>query len=125
MKFVHRFAYYMLGFVVGIFFLFFVLNGKETRCSYMPNSRVLNDLSTKSFHYSDSASVVLAEHWIDTVDIKNSLKYGDVDFSRSNVPHPKGGKLYVVEGKTMKNIEIDLYVINYTDKVVLNQIKKR
>ncbi len=89
----------------------------------MPNKRVLNDLSIKPFHYSDSASIILAERWIDTIDIKNSLRYGDVDFSRSNKPY-KNGKIYVVEGKTMANIPIDLHLINFADKVILDKIKR-
>lgn len=123
MSFFYRFAYYMIGFVVGMGFLFFFFNAKDTRCNYMPNARVLNNLRSKPFHYSDSASFVLAQPWIDTVDIKNTLKYGDVDFDKSNLP-AKNGKIYVVEGKTMKNIPIVLEVVNYSDKVVLEKIIK-
>ncbi len=123
MNFFQRFAYYMIGFVVGVFFLFFILNGKDTRCNYMPNARVLNDLRNKPFHYSDNASAILAESWIDTIDIKNTLKYGDVDFDRSNVPAEKG-KLYIVEGKTMKNIPIELELINGAEHVLLTNIKR-
>lgn len=124
MKLIHRMAYFSVGLTIGIFFLIFFFNAKDTRCNYMPNARVLNDLSTKPFHYADSASVVLSESWIDTMDIKNSLKYGDVDFSRSKKPVGKG-KLYVVEGQTRDKVLIDLFLENYSDKVILKNIKKR
>lgn len=123
MKFYQRFAYYMIGFVVGMFFLFFIFNAKDTRCNYMPNKRVLNDISQKPFLYSDSASVVLAQTWVDTIDIKNTLKFGDVDFARSNVPYQKG-KLYVVIGKTMQQQPLELKVVNYPDRAVLIDIIK-
>jgi|SRR6218665_18874 len=123
MTFKYRFAYYMFGFLIGIFFVAMIYSGKDTRCNYFPNARVLNDLRTKPFQYSAEASVILAETWIDTVDIKNTLQYGDVDFDNSNKVF-KGGKLYTIEGKTIKNQPIILEVVNYPEKAVLKTIKK-
>lgn len=124
MKFVHRFAYYLVGLILGCFFVAAVFSGKDTRCNYFPNARVLNDLRNKPFYYSDKASQVLTEKWIDTIDIKNCLKYGDVDFDKSNIA-VGNGKIYVIEGKTIKNQEIILNVINYPEKAVLDKIIKK
>jgi len=124
MKFVHRFAYYLLGLIMGSFVVAAIFSGKDTRCNYFPNARVLNDLRTKPFYYSEQASQVLAEKWIDTTDIRNCLKYGDVDFDKSNIA-VGNGKLYVIEGKTVKNQEVTLNVINYSEKAVLDKIIKR
>jgi hypothetical protein len=68
--------------IIGMFFVAVVWSGKDTRCNYFPNARVLNDLRNKPFHYSEKASAILAEPWIDTVDIKNTLQHGDVDFDK-------------------------------------------
>ena len=106
---------------MGSFFVAAVFSGKDTRCNYFPNARVLNDLRNKPFHYSDKASQILAEKWIDTIDIKNTLKFGDVDFDKSNIS-VGSGKLYVIEGKTVKNQDIMLEVINYPEKAVLKDI---
>ena len=124
MKFVHRFAYYLLGLVMGCFFVAAVFSGKDTRCNYFPNARVLNDLRNKPFHYSDKASQISEEKWIDTTDIKNCLKFGDVDFDKSNIA-VGSGKLYIIEGKTTKNQEITLEVVNYSGKAVLQDIIKK
>ena len=124
MKFSYRLSYYLFGFLVGCIFLFFVLNQKRTRCSYFPNSRVLNNINTKAFQYSDLASKKIAEDWLDTIDVKNTMQYGDVDFSRSNVAIPKG-KLYIIEGKTTKNAEIEVIVENYEHKAVVRDIVKK
>jgi hypothetical protein len=124
MKFVHRFAYYLVGLIMGLFFVAAIFSGKDTRCNYFPNARVLNDLRNKPFYYSDKASQILAEKWIDTTDIKNTLKFGDVDFDKSNVELKKG-KLYIIEGQTVKKQEVTLKVINYSDKAVLEDIIKR
>ena len=109
---------------MGGFFVAAVLSGKDTRCNYFPNARVLNDLRTKPFLYDNEASRRLAEDWVDTLDIKNTLTYGDVDFGKSNVKE-EGGKLYVIYGKTSKGKEITLEVINYPEKAVLRNIIKK
>ena len=124
MKFAHRFAYYLLGLVMGSFVVAAIYTGKDTRCNYFPNARVLNDLRNKPFDYSNKASQVLSEKWIDTSDIKNTLKFGDVDFDKSNIK-VGNGKIYIIEGKTLKNQEVILKVINYPEKAVLDEITKK
>lgn len=124
MKFSHRLAYYLVGFVLGLFAVALIWSGKDTRCNYFPNARVLNNLRNKPFHYSSEASERLKEDWIDTVDIKNTLTYGDVDFDRSNVKKDNG-KLYIIEGKTTTGEPIELRVINYEKKAVLDNIIKK
>ena len=124
MNFIQRFAYYLVGLILGLFVVAAIFSGKDTRCNYFPNARVLNNLRTKPFQYSDKAIQTLNEKWVDTADIKNTLTYGDVDFDQSNIPS-KGGKLYIIEGKTVKNQEIILKVVNYENKAVLEDILKK
>lgn len=123
MKFYQRFAYYLIGLVIGCFLVATVLSGKDTRCNYFPNARVLNDIRNKPFEYGTLACKVLNKKGVDTLDIKNTLTYGDVDFDKSNIKE-EGGKLYVIYGKTSKGIEITLEVINYPGKAVLRNIIK-
>lgn len=124
MTFRYRFSYYLIGFIMGMFFVAMVFSGKDTRCNYFPNARVLNDLRNKPFSFSDKAQQILAQKWVDTSDIKNSLTHGDVDFDKSNISFEKG-KLYIIEGKTKNNQPIILEVINYTDKAILKDIIKK
>jgi Domain of unknown function (DUF4258) len=123
MNFISRLSYYLFGALGGSIIVFAILNKKESRCSYFPNERVLNNLRTKSFHYSDNASKILAEEWIDSIDIKNTLTHGDVDFDRSNTKMGSK-KFYIIEGQTTKNQKIELTVENYENKAVLKEIKK-
>src|SRR5690606_37447071 len=113
--------YYLVGLVIGGFFVAMMWSGKYTRCNYFPNARVLNDLRNKPFHYSKEASQILAESWIDSIDIKNTLTHGDVDFDRSNIK-VGNAKRYTVEGKTSKDQDITLTVLNYPDTAVLETI---
>jgi hypothetical protein len=123
MRLRYRFAYYLIGFTLGLFFVTAMFIGKDTRCNYFPNARVLNDLRNKPFEYSENAIQILSQKWLDSTDIKNTLTYGDVDFDRSNV-QVGNGKRYIIEGKTTKDQAITLEVINYADKAVLNNITK-
>jgi Domain of unknown function (DUF4258) len=123
MRFRHRLAYYLVGFIMGLFFVALVFSGKDTRCNYFPNARVLNDLRNKPFQYSDNASAILSQKWVTETDIKNSLTYGDVDFDQSNI-EVGNGKRYIIEGKTKNNQAIVLEVINYPEKAVLKDIRK-
>ncbi|HMK06790.1 MAG TPA: DUF4258 domain-containing protein [Flavobacterium sp.] len=123
MRFRFRFAYYMFGFAMGLFFVAMIWSGKDARCNYFPNARVLNDLRNKPFQFSDKALLILSQKWVDTADIRKTLTYGDVDFDKSNKQIGKG-KLYIIEGKTSKNQSLILQVTNYSDKAVLEDIIK-
>lgn len=123
MKLYQRFAYYLIGFTLGLFFVAAIWSGKDVRCNYFPNSRVLNDLRNKPFDYSPAADSIFTKGWITKADIKTILTYGDVDFGKSNVA-VKGGKLYVIEGKTAKAEPVTLEVVNNTEKATLTAIKK-
>ncbi|MES2239167.1 MAG: DUF4258 domain-containing protein [Bacteroidota bacterium] len=125
MKFVQRFSYYLIGLVLGCFFVALVFSGKDTRCNYFPNSRVLNDIRNKPFEYSAKATQVLNEKWVDTADVRQTLEFGDVDFDKSDTDFGKSGKLYVIEGKTAKNVEIILTVKNQENKAILENIIKK
>ena len=109
---------------MGCFFVAAVLSGKDTRCNYFPNARVLNDLRNKPFEYDIVASKQLNEKWIDTADIKTILTHGDVDFDKSNIKQA-GGKLYTIYGQTKTGTAITLEVINYPEKAVLKNIIKK
>lgn len=127
MKFYQRFAFFLFGLLIGVIFLIYFLGAKakarDVTFCYLPNCRVLKDIRSKPFHYSKESSAVLAETWIDTLDIKNTLLFGDVDFSKSNIKEG-AAKLYVIEGKTENQIPIKLEVLNYNSKVVLKNIIK-
>ena len=124
MTFRYRFSYYLIGFIMGLFFVAMVFSGKDTRCNYFPNARVLNDLRNKPFVFSEKAQQILAQKWLDTSDIKNTLTFGDVDFDKSNILFEKG-KIYIIEGKTKNNQIIILEVVNYSDKAILKDIIKK
>lgn len=84
MKFTQRLAYYLSGFAIGLIILMFFLNGKEASCDYGPNARTVKNISSKTIHYSNEVSEFTANHFIDSTTITNLIRYGKVDFSKSN-----------------------------------------
>ncbi|ALM47600.1 hypothetical protein AMR72_01000 [Flavobacterium psychrophilum] len=124
MKFVHRLAYYLFGFLIGGLFLLFVFKNKKTEFCYMPNCRVLKDIRSKGITVSKEAQATLNEKWVTMDDIQNTLKNGDVDFSKSNKINPGGGKIYIIEGRTLKNQPIVLEIVNKSERAILKDVKK-
>ncbi len=128
MKFQFRLAYYLFGLLLGgVFVVYFLKSKAESRgveFCYMPNCRVLKDLRSKSLEIDSLAQKSLDAKWVNLEDIRNSLRYGDVDFSKSNEVYRKG-KIYIIEGKTSKNEEITITMVNYTNKVLLEKIEKK
>ncbi|MFI0426912.1 MAG: DUF4258 domain-containing protein [Flavobacterium sp.] len=128
MKFQFRLAYYLFGLLLGGVFVMWFLKAKASsrgvEFCYLPNCRVLKDLRSKSLEIDSLAKQSLNEKWVTMEDIKNSLTYGDVDFEKSNEPYRKG-KIYLIEGKTSKNEDITITMVNYTNKVLLEKIEKK
>lgn len=128
MKLKYRLAYYLFGLLLGLFFVIKFLGAKAeakgVEFCYLPNCRVLKELRSKPLDFSPETKSILAEDWITLEDIKATLKYGDVDFSKSNLPY-NNGKIYIIEGKTTQNEEINITMINYPSKVVLEKIEKK
>ena len=77
MSFLKRLSYYFGGFSVGIMLLLFFLGGKNTRCTYGPNARVINDFSNKEW--------VFTIPMLDSINQLDFLKGGDIVFSESIV----------------------------------------
>lgn len=123
MKFTARLGYYMIGLTMGLFIVAAIWSGKDTRCNYFPNACVLANFRSKPMEFSPEVKLQLKSRTIDSMDIVNTLKTGDVDFDRSNIAVGRGKK-YVVEGKTTKGIAIELEVINLDDKSILQKVTK-
>lgn len=128
MKFQFRLAYYIFGLFLGGVFVMWFLKAKATdrgvEFCYLPNCRVLKDLRSKSLVIDSLAQHSLDEKWVTIDDIRKSLTYGDVDFEKSNEPYRKG-KIYIIEGKTSKNEDITITMVNYPTKVLLEKIEKK
>ncbi|MGB0982373.1 MAG: hypothetical protein ACPGUH_09765, partial [Winogradskyella sp.] len=84
MKFIHRLGYYMGGFAIGLILLLFFLNGKDASCDYGPNARTVKNISSKPLAYTTEVSNYLTKNTLDSLTIVNLIKYGSVDFSKSN-----------------------------------------
>lgn len=98
MKFIHRLGFYSGGFIIGLVILFFFLSGKKTSCDYGPEARVLKNIRIKNRLYSPKALQKLSKNNIDTANISEILRSGNVDFSKSKTDLDSC-KQYVVKGK--------------------------
>ena len=88
---------------------------------YLPNCRVLKELRSKPFKMTEEASKKIDEKWVTLEDIKKTMQYGEVDFSKSNTK-TENGKLYVIEGNNKANEAIIIEMINYQERVSISII---
>lgn len=106
MKFVHRLAYYLGGFGIGLIILFFFLGGKKTSCDYGPNARTLKNIRIKKRVFSEASLQKLQENSIDTSAIATIFDDGNVLFSESN-RELDSCKQYAVEGQlSERNVKL-------------------
>src|SRR5690606_21426129 len=122
MKFYQRFAYYLAGLTLGLFVLAMVWSGKDTRCNYFPNARVLTALRNNAFYFSASEDSTLSRGWVEKDDIKRHLTRGDVDFDRSQ-PREGQPRRYVITGKTRDDKPYEVTVLNTADQARLERIE--
>ncbi len=124
----YRLAFYLFGLMIGIILVYFFMTKKAEASGvefcYLPNCRVLKELRSKPFKMSDEAAEKLEEKWITLEDIKKTMQYGDVDFSNSKTK-VENGKLYLIEGKNAANEDIIIEMINYQDRVLLKDVRKK
>ncbi|WP_040248848.1 DUF4258 domain-containing protein [Psychroserpens mesophilus] len=110
MKLIHRIGYYLGGFSIGLVVLAFFLSGKKTSCDYSPNARTIKNISKKKKTYTDVAMVTMNTYSLDTLDVSNLIKTGDVNFSESDTK-TDGCKTYLIEN-TYKNKDLEMLVKN-------------
>ena len=103
MKFGQRLGYYMGGFAIGMVFLAFFLTGKRAQCTWLPEDRVLADFARKSVRLSPEVRELLKNKELDTLIIQMILRYGDVDFSKSNTDTTPCSIYHVSGRKELKN----------------------
>ncbi|MUU77183.1 hypothetical protein [Winogradskyella endarachnes] len=110
MKFIHRLGYYLGGFSIGLILLLFFLNGKDASCDYGPNARTIKNINSKPINFTNKASKFINIEQIDTVTVRNLIKFGNVNFSKSKTKLDSC-KVYLIEN-TYKEREMELKMKN-------------
>lgn len=119
MKFIHRFAYYFIGLIVGSIFVYFIWEKKNVVFNYLPNARLLSDISTKDLIYSTEFKQELNTNKIDTIIVNAILKNGNVDFWNKI----KLDSCIQYDIKGIKKLDhITLTIINCKNTTTVNQV---
>jgi len=99
MNFLKRLYYYSTGFIVGIVFLFFILNGKRASCNYTPNARVINNITSKELTIDPKS-----EAFFDQEELIQILNNGKVIFNQSEPNRIPCGMYYFKSGDFKINV---------------------
>jgi len=90
MSFLKRLYYYSTGFIIGIFFLFFIFNGKRTSCNYGPSARVIDNIISKELILKSTNDS------IDSNELIDIISNGKVIFNKSE-PNQKPCGIYFIK----------------------------
>ena len=105
MNLLYRFGYYLAGFSVGLIFLTFIFSGKKTSCNYSPSARVKRNLEKKEIFISQELRNKYP--FLNESLIKNYIRDGEIDFSRSNTRLDSCKKYFFnLNKKKISNFEI-------------------
>ena len=107
MSFLKRLYYFSTGLIIGIIFLFFILNGKKTSCNYGPSARVIDNIISKELTYKVEKDSVANEELI------GIISSGKVRFNKSDVDK-KPCALYFIESG-----DLNLLVENCNKKAIV------
>ena len=120
MKFTQRLGYYLSGFAIGLVILMFFLNGKDASCDYGPNARTTKNISSKEILMSEAALSFIKTNNLDSITIKNLIKFGSVDFSKSKTKLDSCN-IYHLDN-SYKNREVELLIKNCDSLATLLEI---
>jgi len=125
MAFLKRLGFYLIGLSIGLVFLFFFLKKKsdETGVSfcYLPNCRVLKELRSKPFAYSEQIDQMLTDQTLDSLTIDYFMNEGDVNFKKSDTKNTSC-KIYLIEG-TLEEQLMALTVKNCDSTTVIEKFQ--
>ncbi|WP_411895060.1 hypothetical protein [Winogradskyella sp. A2] len=118
MKFVQRLGYYLGGFAIGLIILMFFLNGKKASCDYGPNARTVKNISSKTIVYSENVQLFMNNNGLDSTIVKNLIKFGDVDFAKSNTKLDSCNIYYIDNIYKEKPIKLSVKNCNSFSKII-------
>ncbi|MCJ7935261.1 MAG: hypothetical protein MUW56_16960 [Chryseobacterium sp.] len=119
-----KLKFYIIGFIPGLLLVFFILNKKGASCSgYLPNSRVIAEILSKEFKYSEGFKNEMNTYKIDEKFVKDSIiTAGKVDFDRSHA-QKKPCPDYLITYPE-KNPRYEITFEKCEESVTLNSLKK-
>ena len=94
MNFTNRLIYFIFGFCIGLIFLFFFFDRKNTSFNYLPSSRVKNNLLSKKINFGEYSK--------DSALIKNIIRNGKINFSKSKIGSDSCNIYYITNKKYLQ-----------------------
>ena len=99
MSFLKRLYYFSTGLIIGIVFLFFILNGKRTSCNYGPSARVIDNIISKELVLKYQTDSIVDD------ELYNLISEGRVRFNKSDVSNEPCAIYFVESGNISLLIE--------------------
>ncbi len=125
MPFIKRLGFFLFGLSIGLIFLAIFLRKKSeetgTSFCYLPNCRVLKDIRSKEYSYSDEIRNQGLDGLLDSAVVAYFFTEGDIDFGNSDTK-TRPCKTYSIEG-VIKDRPAVLEVQNCDSLVILQSLQ--
>jgi hypothetical protein len=121
MKFINRLGYYLGGFAIGLIILAFILSGKNASCDYGPNARTVKNIGSKKLIYTDVTRKSLLNAAIDSITVKNLIKFGEVDFTKSRTNEDSCNSYHI--DNYYKDQKVELLILNCENEAILTNFE--
>ncbi len=116
MQLLKRLSYYLAGLALGTLAVSFFWKNKKVSFDYGMNARTLKTIRIRKRLFSEKAKKVMDIHKIDTAEISQILKSGDVVFTKSKPRLKPCAEYYVIGKKT------NLYVIRCDSTAIIDKV---
>ncbi len=116
MELLKRFGYYFIGLALGSLGVMFFWKKKKVTFDYGMDARTLKTIRIRKRIFSEEASKTMNLYKIDTTQISDILKSGDVDFSQSK-PRQKPCAEYLVTSEIA-----NLYITRCDSTSTINKV---
>ena len=113
-NFYKRLLYYGIGFGIGLIFVFFFFNTRG--CSWLPENRVKDMISSRIVFISDSNMLVLKNLGIKKTEISQYLEDAEVQFSKSK--KSENPKIYHLVGPTKSKKQFVAQIVLYENAFI-------
>lgn len=103
-----KLKFYLIGFIPGLLFVFFIFGKKDASCSYFPSARVKAETLTKPFNFTPNFKQEIKAQNLNEKFIKDSIfQLGKIDFDRSNAHEKPWPKYLIIYPKENPKYEIE------------------
>lgn len=123
MSFWRRLRLYLIGATIGSIFVLFLFGPRATQCSYLPNSRALEEAKFYPITFSETVAEVIENERIDSVFIMKEL-LGESKIINFGTDEVRATPCRIYRAEYRKETSYDFVYQICKNKTIITELKK-